>query len=106
MGPPNAKRATRAWGPGDALNQNTVGAMVKVPSKDSRNSIRFQSVVRHLHALGPRAMGEFLDDMVRKGAGDRASMLALLESYGHVSPAVFHALGCRDFPRPPLTGVV
>lgn len=63
--------------------------------------VRFQRLVRHLHSLGPRALGEFLCQINRTGY-----LVNALEQYERITPERLLAIvGSLDFPPQPPTEV-
>lgn len=58
---------------------------------------RFARLVEHLHALGPRAVGEFLVEVA-----DPEDLFLVLERYARLHPETVRALGCDQFPSPPM----
>ena len=64
--------------------------------------IKFQRLVGHLHALGPRPVAELLTELVGADEQARSDVLHLLEKYGGLDAALVHALGGSGFPAPPL----
>lgn len=76
----------------------------------SVSDVRFQRLVRHLHSLGERALGEFLAQL----AGGRgyvfpeiaAALERMLADYERVTPETLLAIsGTLDFLPPPLAEV-
>ncbi len=65
-------------------------------------AIKFQRLVGHLHALGPRPVAELLTELVGTDEQARRDVLHLLEKYGGLDPALVRALGGSGFPAPPL----
>lgn len=63
---------------------------------------KFQRLVEHLHALGPRPIGEFLLEL---SAGDPDMVAAVqvnLERYHRLDTATVRALGGDQWPGPPI----
>ena len=58
-------------------------------------------LVEHLHALGPRATFEFINEIARAHEIG-AEVDALLETYGELDPQIVAALGAHDIPPIPL----
>ena len=63
---------------------------------------RFQRLVRHLHALGPRPVGEFLIELVANDPDMVAAVQVNLERYHHLNTATVRALDCDQWPAPPI----
>ena len=66
-----------------------------------RDAVRFRAMVRRVHNLGQRPLGELLLEV----AGNRERLLELLERYGRYDPALVVALGATDWLDPPLWAV-
>ncbi len=64
--------------------------------------IKFQRLVGHLHALGPRPVAELLTELVGTDEHARSDVLHLLEKYRGLDPALVRALGGSGFPAPPI----
>jgi hypothetical protein len=64
-------------------------------------SPRFCRLVRRVHQLGPRVMGELLAEV---GAAHliRFDIERRLEAYAQLDPAILHALGADKFTPIPL----
>jgi hypothetical protein len=62
-----------------------------------RSNPRFQSLVEHLHRLGPRAVGEFLIELTIEHHPD---LLERLERYRRIEPDVLKVLGADQIPKP------
>jgi hypothetical protein len=62
---------------------------------------RFRYLINHLHRLGARPLGEFLDHLGQKHL-IRTSIETELERYARLDPAVVRALGADRFPVVPL----
>jgi hypothetical protein len=58
-----------------------------------RDALRFRHLVRRVHNLGPRPVGELLLEV----ADDQDLLLELLEDYARFSPAQIAALGADDW---------
>ena len=65
-------------------------------------AVKFQRLVDHLHALGPRPVGELLTELVGRDEQARSDVLHLLEKYGGLDPEMVRTLGGNVFPVPPL----
>ena len=65
-------------------------------------TIKFQRLVGHLHALGPRPVAELLTELVGTDEQARSDVLHLLEKYAGLDPALVRVLGGSGFPAPPL----
>ena len=65
-------------------------------------AIKFQHLVGHLHALGPRPVAELLTELVGTDEQACGDVLHLLEKYSVLDPALVRALGGSGFPVPPL----
>ena len=65
-------------------------------------AIKFQRLVGHLHALGPRPVAELLTELVGHDEQARSDVLHLLEKYSGLDPALVRALGGSGFPAQPL----
>ncbi len=65
-------------------------------------AIKFQRLVGHLHALGPRSVAELLTELVGTDEQARSDVLHLLEKYGGLDPELVRALGGSGFPARPL----
>ncbi len=65
-------------------------------------AIKFQRLVGHLHALGPRPVAELLTELVGHDEQARSDVLHLLEKYSGLDPALVRALGGSVFPAPPI----
>ena len=64
--------------------------------------VKFQRLVGHLHALGPRPVAELLTELVGTDEQARRDVFHLLEKYGGLDPALVRVLGGSGFPAPPL----
>ncbi len=64
--------------------------------------IKFQRLVGHLHALGPRPVAELLTELVGTDEQARRDVFCLLEKYGGLDAALVDILGGSGFPAPPL----
>ena len=62
--------------------------------------LRRQRQIEHLYLLGPRAVGELLQEVAKDDDLDRA-----LEAYGRLTPDLLKALGGDQFPSAPLREV-
>ena len=73
----------------------------QAPPADSLSDLRFQRAVSQLHALGPRAVGELLAEVVEFYQCQRwlDSRLAV---YGRLDPGIVRALHGDRFPPRPL----
>jgi hypothetical protein len=60
---------------------------------------RLQVLTEHLHSLGPRALHEFLLEVIAAPGGD---VVERLEVYRRLDPAVVRAVGGDQFPPAPL----
>ena len=60
---------------------------------DPRDLLRFRRLVRHLHRLGPRPVGELLLEV----AADQDELLRRLEDLARWDPAVVAWLGADDW---------
>jgi hypothetical protein len=69
------------------------------PSQALRCDLRFRRLVEHLHQLGPRLVGELLLAAER---GIEDEILARLERYGRLDPAMVATIEARDWPPPPI----
>ncbi len=65
-------------------------------------TIKFQRLVGHLHALGPRPVAELLTELGGHDEQARRDILHLLEKYSGLDPALVRGLGGSSFPAPPL----
>lgn len=63
--------------------------------------LRFRRHVRHLHSLGPRAVGELLAEIGREHA-IRTAIEQKLERYARLTPEQIGTVGGEDFPPAPL----
>jgi hypothetical protein len=70
-------------------------------SLDLRSRYRLEDGSRHLHELGPRAIGEFLAE-IAAARDDLASLLDRLDRYAEADPWMLEILGGSAFPRQPL----
>jgi len=61
-------------------------------------ALRRQHLVRHLHRLGERAVGELLIEL-GQAHGIEADIVARLERYGRLSSAIVRALGATNLPQ-------
>jgi hypothetical protein len=61
------------------------------------DSLTFHHHVQHVHALGPRPVGEA---MLELAWGDRDVVVAVLERYAGLTPALVEAVDARDWIRP------
>lgn len=68
-------------------------------------AIKFQRLVGHLHALGPRPVAELLTELVGHDEQARSDVFCLLEKYAGLDVALVHALGGSGFPAPPIHAV-
>ncbi len=73
--------------------------------RDPLADSRFQHLVRHLHALGPRPVAEFLLELVANDTAMMAAVQVSLERYHHLDPSTVKALGGDRFPAIPLHAV-
>ncbi len=64
--------------------------------------VKFQHLVTHLHALGPRPVAELLAELVGHDEQARSDVLHLLEKYAGLDPTLVRALGGSGFPALPL----
>ncbi len=64
--------------------------------------VKFQRLVGHLHALGPRPVAELLTELVGHDEQARRDVFCLLEKYHALNPELVRALGASGFPVPPL----
>jgi hypothetical protein len=67
-------------------------------SLDPHTRFRIENGARHLHKLGPRAIGEFLVEDVTDAA-DLDQLLDRLRRYERCSTALLRAVGGDRFPR-------
>jgi len=74
MTPTKSKRPATARPVGEPLKSEHIGQHREF--KDSKSRIRFQRLVRQLHALGPKPLFHFLDELDRG-----ADLRATLETY-------------------------
>lgn len=65
-------------------------------------AVKFQRLVGHLHALGPRPVAELLTELVGTDEQARRDVFCLLEKYHALNPELVRALGGSGFPAPPL----
>ena len=65
-------------------------------------AIKFQRLVAHLHALGPRPVAELLTELVGTDEQARRDVFHLLEKYSGLDPSLVRVLGGSGFPAPPL----
>jgi len=63
--------------------------------------LAFQRRLKKLHALGPRAVGEFIAELAAK-TGSASVMDDQLDNYLRLDPQVVMALGADRFPPFPL----
>lgn len=67
----------------------------------SIEDVRFQRLVRHLHKLGPRALGEFLCQINR-----HPHIVAALNDWSRITPEqLLVVVGTLDFPPFPAAEV-
>ena len=72
-----------------------------LPPHDPLSDLRFQRAVIQLHALGPRAVGEFLAETGERHRC-RAWIDQRLDAYRRLDPELLQALGGEHFPPPPI----
>ncbi len=60
----------------------------------------YREQVRHLHRLGPRPVGELLGEVVAVYPQTRAFVLARLDRYGELDPALLGWFGGADWLEP------
>lgn len=70
-------------------------------SSDPFVSLRLQRGAEHLHALGPRAVAEFLAEVSGK-IGGLPAIQSLLVEYQRLTPGMVRAAGGDRFPPRPL----
>ena len=58
--------------------------------------------LEHLHALGPRAFGEFLIELIGQDHSLRMDVDVLLERYARLDIEITRALGGDKFPPVPI----
>ena len=92
--------AGRGATPGAAGEERRDDSAIRARSK-LRADPRFRRQVSHLHALGPRPVGELLIEV----AGDERRLSEALDRYAGLGPALVMALDAREWPRPPLRAV-
>ena len=63
---------------------------------------RFQRLVEHLHALGPRPIGEFLLELAAGDPDMEITIQANLERYARLDADMVKAIGGDRFPAIPL----
>jgi len=66
---------------------------------------KFQRLVEHLQALGPRPVGEFLLELSAGDPDMEITIRANLERYGRLDAGVVKGLGGDRFPALPLHAV-
>ena len=82
--------------PGPIIAKHWFGIEPLRPNGHVAN-LRRQRQIAHLHLLGPRAVGELLQEVAEDDDLDRA-----LEAYGRLTPDLLKALGGDPFPPAPL----
>ncbi len=85
--------------------KNSKGAVAAPPSRhhdQATTAVKFQRLVGHLHALGPRPVAELLAELVGHDEQARSDVFCLLEKYSGLDPALVRALGGSGFPAPPI----
>ena len=70
----------------------------------STAALRFRRLVRHLHQLGPYALGAFLGELGRVHSLER-EIGGMLEEYSQINPALVDVCGGRDWAPPVLWAV-
>ena len=93
---PGANRAAAGLSlTGDSRSSSTAAADTKAPTRTAQavHALRYRRLVRHLHQLGARPVGEVLLEV----ASSEALLLARLEFYARFSPAQIAALGADDW---------
>lgn len=71
------------------------------PHRNRQARVHAERLVRWLHGLGERAVGEFIAELARRY--DLAGpVLELLEAYGRIHPETLRALGADKFPPVPV----
>jgi hypothetical protein len=68
---------------------------------DNLTQLRLQRGAEHLHALGPRALAEFLAEVSGK-IGGLPAIQSLLVEYQRLTPGMVRAAGGDRFPARPL----
>ena len=68
------------------------------------DQLRLQRGAEHLHRCGPRAIAELLADVARRIGGGPA-IIAALNDYQQITPALLRATGGDRFPPRPLRQV-
>jgi hypothetical protein len=66
-----------------------------------RRDPKFRRMVTRLHRLGPRPVGELLLELI-EAHGIEADVLARLEDYATLDPAMVDRLDGRDWPPLPI----
>ncbi len=64
-------------------------------------NVRLPVLVQHLHDLGPRPVAECLLEIAGNDDGARVTLLAALERYSKLTPAMVAAAGADVFPPVP-----
>ena len=64
--------------------------------------LRLRQLVVHLHELGPRPLGEFLQELAGKDDEAAVAIIANLERYATLDAGVVEAVGGREFPPVPI----
>jgi hypothetical protein len=65
-------------------------------------NVRLPILAQHLHDLGPRPVAECLLEIAGNDDGARITLLAALERYSKLTPAMVAAAGADVFPPAPL----
>jgi hypothetical protein len=73
-----------------------------LPHSDYAARARSQRLIDHLHSLGPRSVGEFLDSIARRHDLGEEIILEL-EGYGWITSEMLEALGGDRWPPAPRT---
>lgn len=72
-----------------------------LPHNDYPARARVERLIVHLHGLGARALGEYLDELCQQH-DLTADVLARLEAYARITPEMICAVGADRFPPAPL----
>ncbi len=72
---------------------------------DPLQRVRFQQLTTHLHGLGPRSVGEFLEEIITAWPVPAGDVLERLERYAGLDPDIVRTVGVDRFPSPPLYGL-
>ena len=95
------KRAAPGWRPGGGWLSCAGKRAHSSPAARFSQDPRFQLLTQRLHRLGERATGELLLELARDHGIER-DILARLEIYADLDPAIVARLGARDWPPPLL----